>query len=466
MTERASEGLTELSRRRVRPWTVGLPATIVAVLMGLLYANETLLAAAAIPLAYLVYETVSEVSRPPSLAAERSIDATAPAPGETVSVTLAVTNTGDRTLTDLRVIDGVPDTLTVTRGTPRIARPLRPGETVETTYAVVAKRGTVEFDRPMVKVRPLAESTTLAGRLSVAGDQQLIATAAVRESPTDPTPLPRAGQHVTDEGGPGREFHATRPYQPGDPIRRIDWRRLAKTGELVTVQYRRERASTTVVLVDGSPRGSVAPVPGHPTGTTLAGYAAERLQDVLRDAGVTTVVGAVRAGWLPTELLGPDGLAWVDTDGRRGRAATKQLFGALQRGRRGQRGSETDGAGGQHGVLAADPPGTGEEPDAPGTDVRRVLDRLPADAQVIVCTPLVDDWPVELVGEVRARGYPAVVVSPDVTTGQTPGQRLAAVHRQLRLAAIDRTGATAIDWTSDTRIDRTIRAAAPEGLIR
>lgn len=463
MTERASEELTELSRRRVRPWTVGLPATIVAVLMGLLYANETLLAAAAIPLVYLVYETVSEVSRPPSLAAERSINATAPTPGETVSVTLAVTNTGDRTLTDLRVIDGVPETLTVTRGTPRIARSLRPGETAETTYAVVAKRGTVEFDRPRVKLRPLAESTTLAGGLSVAGDRRLIAVAAVRESPTDPTPLPRAGQHVTEEGGPGREFHATRPYQPGDPIRRIDWRRLAKTGELVTVQYRRERASTIVVLVDGSPRGSVAPVPGHPTGTTLAGYAAERLQDVLRDAGVTTVVGAVRAGWLPTELLGPDGLAWVDTNGRRGRAATERLFGALQRG---QRGSETDGAGGQHTALSADPPETGEEPDAPGTGVRRVLDRLPADAQVMVCTPLVDDWPVELVEEVRARGYPAVVVSPDVTTGQTPGQRLTAVHRQLRLAAIDRKGATAIDWSPDTRIDRTIRAAAPEGLIR
>jgi len=50
------------------------------------------------------------------------------------------------------------------------------------------------------------------------------------------------GRVPTDVGGAGVEFHATREYRRGDPVKRIDWNRRARTGELATLELREERA--------------------------------------------------------------------------------------------------------------------------------------------------------------------------------------------------------------------------------
>lgn len=457
MRDRAAAELADSVRRRVRPWTVGLPATLALVLLGVAYANETLLAATAVPLAYLAYETISAPPESPSLTARRTIDAAAPAPGEPVSVTLSVRNAGDRTLTDCRVVDGVPEPLAVTEGRPRLARTLRPGETATTTYTVESKRGTFGFEDPAVRIRSLSGSTTVTGQIPVTGDRELTATTGVRESPVRGAPLPRAGRQAADEAGPGREFYATRPYRPTDPIRRVDWRQLAKTGELVTVQYRREQTTRTVLVVDGSPKGRVAPRSGASTGTALSGYAAERLYEALRRADAVTTVAVARGETtVPDGLIGPDGLAWVDSTDRRGRAAARGLLRALQRTPDDR--PDPGGAGEPTGTATRDPNRSRAEADHdPG--VQAVLGRLPAAAQVIVCTPLVDDWPVELAEALCGREYATVVVSPDVTTGSTPGQRLAAVRRRLRADAIEREGGAVIDWTPDGPIDGAIGAA-------
>ncbi len=457
MRDRAAAELADSVRRRVRPWTVGLPATLALVLLGVAYANETLLAATTVPLAYLAYETISAPPESPSLTARRTIDAAAPAPGEPVSVTLSVTNAGDRTLTDCRVVDGVPEPLAVTGGRPRLARTLRPGETATTTYTVESKRGTSGFEDPAVRIRSLSGSTTVTGQIPVTGDRELTATTGVRESPVRGAPLPRAGRQAADEAGPGREFYATRPYRPTDPIRRVDWRQLAKTGELVTVQYRREQTTRTVLVVDGSLKGRVAPRSGASTGTALSGYAAERLYEALRRADAVTTVAVARGETaVPDGLIGPDGLAWVDSTDRRGRAAARGLLRALQRTPDDRPGPR--GAGEPTGTATRDPNRTRAEADH-DPEVQAVLGRLPAAAQVIVCTPLIDDWPVELAEALCGREYATVVVSPDVTTGSTPGQRLAAVRRRLRADAIEREGGAVIDWTPDGPIDGAIGAA-------
>ncbi|PSP16290.1 DUF58 domain-containing protein [Halobacteriales archaeon QH_10_67_13] len=457
MSDRTTAELADSVRRRVRPWTIGVPMTLALVLLGVVYANETLLAAAAVPLAYLAYGTISEPPESPSVTARRTVDAAAPAPGESVSVTLSVTNAGDRTLTDLRVVDGVPEPLAVTDGRPRLARSLGPGETATTTYAVESKRGTFDFEDPAVRIRSLSGSTTITGRVPVAGDRELTATTAVREPPVRGVPLPRAGRRSADEAGPGREFYAPRPYRPTDPIRQVDWRHLAKTGKLVTVQYRREQATRTVLVVDGSRKGRVAPRPGASMGTALCGYAAERLYEALRGADAVTTVAVARGETtVPDGLVGPDGLAWVDSTDRRGRAAAEGMFRALQRTPDDR--PDPEGTSETAGTATRDFDRTRAEADY-DPEVRAVLDRLPAAAQVIVCTPLVDDWPVELAEALCRREYPTVVVSPDVTTGSTAGQRLAAVRRSLRADAIEREGGAMIDWTPDGPIDGAIGAA-------
>ncbi len=52
--------------------------------------------------------------------------------------------------------------------------------------------------------------------------------------------------------GSGMEFEEVREYQPGDEIRRIDWKVTAKSGRPFVKSYREERELTVVLAVDVS----------------------------------------------------------------------------------------------------------------------------------------------------------------------------------------------------------------------
>ena len=458
-----------MSRVRVRRWTVGLVATLALLSVGLLYASPTLLAGAAVPLVYVLYGTLSGVPEGASVSATRTFDAADPAPGGVVAVELTVTNTGDQVLPDVRVIDGVPEELAVASGSPRVCTALPPGGSTTLAYEVVAKRGEYDFADPAVRLRSTAGTERTTAEVAAGGDRQLVGTNAVREPPLDDAVLPQAGTLPTDSGGSGLTFHATREYRPGDPMTRVDWRHYAKTGEFVTVQYREEQAARTVLVVDARPVGRVTGAPGYPTGAELAAYAGERLYDTLETAGVVpsvTVVGLEAEGL--DGLVGPDGLPWVDSDGRNRTAHAERLFRAAQRvGEREATGNPptavvADGRGRQNGPAGAAGdagPGGSRNPDEELTS--QLLARLPPNAQVVLCTPLVDGWPVDCCRALSVREYPQVVISPDVTGARTVGQRVGSLQRDLRLHTLERAGATVAGWHLGQPIDYALRRSLP-----
>lgn len=61
------------------------------------------------------------------------------------------------------------------------------------------------------------------------------------------------GAHHTMFKGRGMEFAETRPYQPGDDIRHIDWRVTARSGRAHTKLFREERERPVLVWVDCRP---------------------------------------------------------------------------------------------------------------------------------------------------------------------------------------------------------------------
>ncbi len=59
-----------------------------------------------------------------------------------------------------------------------------------------------------------------------------------------------AGGHLSRFRGRGMEYHESRPYQPGDDIRSIDWRVTARSAQTHTKIYREERERPVLLWLD------------------------------------------------------------------------------------------------------------------------------------------------------------------------------------------------------------------------
>lgn len=423
---------------RVARYHGGLAAALVAGTAALLTADPLLLVLGLVPLAYVAYGTGT--AEEPPVAVERSFDPERPTPGEPVTVTLTVTNEGDRTLPDLRVADGVPEGLTPD-GEPGLATALRPGERATVEYTVRPRRGSYEFGAVAVRSRGLSGTAVAAVERSPATDS-LSCAAPVDELPVRDRATRYAGQSGTDAGGSGTEFYAVREYRRGDPRNRIDWRRLARTGEMATVEFLEERATATVFVVDARDAARVDAVgDGEAAAGTLSAYCAARGLDALRGAGNAAGI---------TTVEGVDSIR-VDVPAGRGQAdaAVAALFERVA-------GTVDDPT-----VRATDAPVPGEGGDGDGENgdgaadgaalARRLVGRLPGRAQVVVCTPLVDGVPVALARGLAALDVPVTVLSPDVTAGATTaGGRAAAQLRRSRLADLRASGVPTVDWDPDT----------------
>jgi uncharacterized repeat protein (TIGR01451 family) len=512
------------SRERVPRWRGALAGTLLLTTLGLLFAEYRLFAAALVPLAYVAFGALSSLSGGTAPTIERRFEPTSPPPGGTVEVTLQVRNEGESALADVRIIDGVPDELAVVEGSPRAALALRPNEEATVTYSVVAKRGDHAFDDPAVRVGTASATDRVTMAVAAEGETTLSCAQSVSDPPFGRASPRRVGTHTTDSGGEGVEFHSTREYRPGDPLSRIDWRRFGKTGELTTVRFREERAARTVVVVDARPVARTTPSAGYPNGAELSAYAGERLYDALTAAGVATSVTAVgiRDGDVPGGLPA-DELPWAASDGAGsprlvfeavGKAAdrddsemvpsdgvvvepsaegdkttTETLGQDIHADSKyiGMSGGSEDGdstASADGGATAATAGssattttgGSAVTTDAPDatTDggeadptIRRFLARLPADAQVVLVSPVPDDWPVSLARSLSTRGHELAVLSPDVTdgsadddsamgdssAGDSPGRAVAATRRDVRLWDLRTNGAATVDWDVDSPLD-------------
>ncbi len=449
-----------MSRQRVGRWEVGLLATLLLVAVGLLYANATLLAATLIPLAYVLFGTVSSVPDDRRLAVERRIKRASPEPGATVDVRVTVENESERVLPDVRLVDGVPDELVVSEGTPRLCSSLSPGETRTLSYSVVAKRGTYAFEPPVVRFRSLAGSERSTEEIAAAGDDELVCVSALGRTPRQTRTTPHIGTVTADSGGSGLEFHSTRQYRQGDPVNRIDWHHVAKTGEFITVQYREQKTSRTVLILDARAVNRITPRPGYPAAVDRSVYAAERLHETLTDAGIETRVAAVGLDGTSDRVeLDPAGVAWAGPDEA---SAPAMVFeAALRDGARVEHRKPTPPQIGLDTPLSwTDVDGTAPTARTDGGGTTGIVRKIPADARVVLCSPLVDNWPVELC-RALAGTHETVVVSPNPTGADRTGQRITAIHRRLRLRELQRVQASAVDWAVEQPFETALREALP-----
>lgn len=268
--------------------------------------------------------------------------------------------------------------------------------------------------------------------------------------------MPRAagvvGAHRTRRPGDGGELAGVRPYQPGDRLRRIDWRVSLRTRELHVAHTYAERDADVVLMLD-----------------------------VLHDAGMSG------------GLLGPASVLDVTVRATAG-IAEHYLS-------RGDRVSALEyGPSGRH--LR---PATGRRhyrallewllevrawPDGLTSDDRLMSPRLlPRNALVVMMTPLLEDRSAAMLARLARSGRSVLAVDtlrPDVRPGvadRVPGPaggpgpwdevgfRLWRVERENTVGVLREAGVPVVPWAGAGSLDQVLRdvtrmAAAPRAVRR
>lgn len=450
-----------MARRRPR-WRGAVAAAVALAGTGLWQGSGMLLLAATLPLGYLAYGAASTAAVPDDLVVSRSIEPSTAPPGRPVSVSLTVRNESGRTLSDVRVVDGVPTELAVLDGSPRGGETLAAGETLTVDYAVVARRGEHDFDSPRIRVRGTGGGAVATAARPPAGDDTLVCRLDADAPPLSDQGSDRVGRLSTDEPGDGYAFHSTREYRRGDDAGRIDWRGYAKRGTLATVNYERWVSTAVVFVLDARAPSRVAAGPGRPSAVELGAYATTRALASLLRAGHRVGVAVVGV-----DGDGPAGLAWLEPgDGRDHRARTLSLLDSAVD-------AAASGTDEQPETSAGEPSGTeaGETVDTE-RQFRKVLDLAGPQTQLVSVSPLLDDEPVRAVEAWAAADRPRTVLSPDVTAANTVSGQYEQVRRRTRLARCQTGGARTIDWRRGTPLALILDAAfavearRPAGRVR
>lgn len=413
-----------MTERATDRWRGITAMALVAAGAGVALTEPALLLASVVPVAFAAYArgaTGPEVS----LAVERTVSDPEPDPGAAVTVETTVRNEGGSQF-DLRVFDGVPTGLTVTGGAARTCTALRRGGEATLRYEVTAVAGTHAWGPATVVARDASGAREV--ETTVEGPATRI-TCVPRLPAAEAFPLralttPHTGRVASEEGGPGVEFHSLREYRHGDPLGRVAWNHLAKTGELATRAYHAERMATVVLLFDVRSGAYVGA--GETTAVEHALEAGRTLLGGLLDAGDRVGVAG----------LGPEN-CWLEPGlGRTHRARARQFLATA-------------------GPLATIPP---DGPFYP-TQLDELRKRFAGDVQVVWLTPLADDYAVEVARTLESDGHAVTVVSPDVTDDDTAGRRLAAARRRLRMAGLREAGVRVVDWRPTDPLETAVARA-------
>lgn len=248
-----------------------------------------------------------------------------------------------------------------------------------------------------------------------------------------PHPVGLVGQHRGRRTGSGSELAGIRPFQPGDRLRRINWRVSLRTGDLHVVSTHAEQDTAVLVIVDALTEVGVS-----------GGI----------DGAASSLDTAVRAA-----------AAVAEHHIRRGDRVSLRVAGRQPR--------TVPFAGGLHhfrriqGVLAEVQPGS--PPRADGSTIRLSVTE---GTVVVILSPLLSPAIGTVAHQLTSRGLPVLVIdtlAPEATpaTGQPVQQAVADLawrmrrgERDLLVEALTRTGCPVVGWRGPGTIDDVMRKLA------
>jgi uncharacterized protein (DUF58 family) len=256
------------------------------------------------------------------------------------------------------------------------------------------------------------------------------ATAAT--SGENPHPVGLIGQNTSRRRGDGTELDTIRPFQPGDRMRRINWRTTLRTGTMHAVGSTAQQDSSVLLLLDA-------------------------VLDVGRSGGVDGAASSLDLGVRAAGALATHHLRVGDRVALRvlGRATLTLGPGT---GTRHQRRLQE--------LLAQVEPGW---PSMLGTSPTRV--RVVPGTVVVALSPMLTPEITTLLVVLARRGLPVVVVDtlgPDAVPepAREPGTaaqvawRMRLVERRMQLTEVSREGIAVVAWRGPGTLDEVLRRLA------
>lgn len=369
----------------------------------------------------------------------RTLSSERAAPGEDVVVRVDVTNQGED-IEELLLEDGYSSDLTVRDGSPRHLLSLKKGESFSWSYTVNGPRGGHPFEGVRVQamdhfgIRPRGQQVQARSELFVFPPLTRLKYITIRTRRT----RVYSGTIPARLGGPGVEFFGLREYQPGDPPRWINWRASARHNEtLYANEFQQERVADVGIVLDGREKTN-----WFRGGRSLFEHsvlAAASLADAFLSQG--NRVGLLTYGHY---------LDW-----------TLPAYGKIQRER----------------VLRAL-----AHAQIGGSSVFSGLEHIPvrlfpANSQVVLVSPL-DAGDLDILIQLRARGYQVMVISPDPVAFELSNLpknpqtelagRIVRMERILLIKKLQRAGVQVLDWDIAHPFDMVMkhRLGPPPPLLR
>jgi uncharacterized protein (DUF58 family) len=401
---------------------------------GLLFMGVAMRSGSVIVLAVplIVYLGMAALNRPEKIELEgqRSLDREKILPGLPVEMRVKVGNLG-QPAEELDIEDHLPHGLALQDGELTCLTALQPGEEIDLTTTLSGLRGDYIFGGMSAHVCEtfglfdLTETFTAAGNLVIHPAPMRLKPLPIRPPQTKGF----AGPIPSRQGGAGVDFLIVREYQPGDPLRQINWKISARhESAMYTTIYEQQRIADIGIILDS------------------------RMQCDIHSGDEQLFENSVRAAGALAELFLDDG----NRVGMLVYGATLSIafpgMGKIQRERILQTLSRAQ------------------------TGFSYALEKLdyiptrffPPRSQIILISPLTND-DVPVLGFLSAQGYSVLVISPNPivfeagaqpnTSSQEIARACAETERLYMFNALRRFGVQVVDWNITQPLEPLVRAA-------
>ncbi len=412
---------------------VNRSSILFAIVIGLLLAAPFTLQAdlAWMAMPFLVYLGIGMIRSPDRarihLSATRTIEKDSTG---AIHISVDIQNLGNFPAA-IKVVDSLQQGMKIVDGHLDTSLSLRVGESGKCSYSFQAIRGSFQWKTVAVYAGepfglfPTRLDLEAPGLIDVRPEAPRFHLFPLRPERT----LHSAGAILAHRGGSGTDFWGVREYHPGDPLQRIDWRRVARYhGNLFTREFEQEEITDIGLILDARR-------------TTDLWVADDSLFEHSVRAAAALSETLIRQGNRVSLLLYGDPV--ISLYPGYGKHQLNQILTALA-----QATTRADGS---------------------LDSLQYVSARMfPSHSLILILSPLASgDW--LLFPRLRSYGYQVVLVSPDPvsfgsrTLPDVPANRLASrlagIERKLEMARISQLWIPVVDWQVDLPLAPLVAAA-------